>query len=201
MPKACPSYLRCQMKIAGHAICPSAISVDRACTVASQHKSALHLEKGSPMQESELLEFLLDTFAELATLHAAAATTAERAWSKLINCSEDEVQDVLCGEPPYRCSQQHPITVDATTFTVAWQGQRCYLGPTIQFRLIQHLARRPGRYLTYDILMQQVWHRCCSNATVRSAVKRLRQGLRAANMPDLAAAIKAQRGCYGLFLG
>ncbi len=37
------------------------------------------------MQQHELLKFILDIFAELATLHAAAAATAERAWSLYLN--------------------------------------------------------------------------------------------------------------------
>ncbi len=153
------------------------------------------------MQQPELMEFLLDTLSELATLLTTAATATEQAWARLAEYGEDCFRNAHCGDPPYQRSPSHPIMVDATTFTVAWHGEHCYLGPTIQFRLIQHLARRPGRYFTYDILMQQVWHRRCSNATVRSAVKRFRQGLREANMADLAAAIRAERGCYGLFLG
>ncbi len=37
------------------------------------------------MQQHELLEFVLDAFAELATLHAAAAATADQAWSAVDN--------------------------------------------------------------------------------------------------------------------
>ncbi len=108
------------------------------------------------MQQPELTEFLLDTLSELATLLTTAATTVERSWSRLAEQTEDHLSDAHYGNPAYRCTPSHPVTVDATTFTVTWQDQRCYLGPTIQFRLIQHLARRPGRYFTYDILMQQV---------------------------------------------
>ena len=40
------------------------------------------------MQQHELSEFVLDAFAELATLHAAAAAAAERAWSVLAKHDE-----------------------------------------------------------------------------------------------------------------
>ena len=41
------------------------------------------------MRKHELLEMILDAFAELATLHAAAATTAERARSALVAEHDD----------------------------------------------------------------------------------------------------------------
>ena len=90
--------------------------------------------------------------------------------------------------------------VNPTTFTVEWNGRRCNLGPSILFKLIYLLARRPDRYLTYDILMENVWERRCSNTTIRSAVKRLRRALRDAGMSELAAAIKGWGECYGVFL-
>jgi DNA-binding response OmpR family regulator len=98
------------------------------------------------------------------------------------------------------CLRQDRLMVDPMTFTVEWHGQHCNLGPTILFKLIQRLARRPGRYFTYDILMKDVWERRCSNATIRSAVKRLRRAMRDAGMPELADAIRGRGECYGVFL-
>jgi DNA-binding response OmpR family regulator len=152
------------------------------------------------MQQHELLEFLLDTFSELATLHAAAAATAERAWSVLAKHDEADLKGVSCGDRQRGFLPHDRLMVDPTTFTVEWQGQRCDLGPSILFKLIQRLARRPGRYFTYDILMEDVWEQRCSNTTVRSAVKRLRQALRDAGMPELATAIRGRGECYGVFL-
>ena len=86
------------------------------------------------------------------------------------------------------------------TFTVEWRDLRCDLGPSILFKLIQRLSRRPGRYFTYDILMEDIWERRCANTTVRSAIKRLRRALCDAGMHELAAAIRGRRECYGLFL-
>jgi DNA-binding response OmpR family regulator len=153
------------------------------------------------MQEQELVEFLLNTFAELATLHAAAATAAERAWATLANHNEEASEGASHGIHRQDCSSQRQPIVDATNFSVRWKGQRCNLGPTIPFRLIQHLARQPGRYFSYDILMEDVWGQRCANATVRSAVKRLRRAMREAGMSELADAIRGQREFYGLFPG
>ncbi len=152
------------------------------------------------MQQHELFEFLLDAFAELATLHAAAAATVERTWSVLAEHDEVDLQGFSCGDLPGRCLPNDRLIVNPTTFTVEWQGQRCYLGSTILFRLIQRLARRPGRHFTYDILMEDVWQRRCSNTIIRSAVKRLRKAMRDAGMPELASAIRGQGQCYGVFL-
>lgn len=152
------------------------------------------------MQEQELVEFLQNTFTELATLHAAAATAAEHAWAMLANHDAEASERASHGNHSRDCPPQRPLTVDATNFTVRWKGQRCSLGPTIPFRLIQRLARQPGRYFSYDILMEDVWGQRCSNATVRSAIKRLRRAMREAGMSELADAIRGQREFYGLFL-
>jgi DNA-binding response OmpR family regulator len=151
------------------------------------------------MQQHELFEFLLDTFAELATLHAAAAAAAEQAWSVLAK-HEADLQGVSCGDSHRGCLSHDRLMVNPTTFTVEWHGQRCDLGPSILFKLIQRLAHRPGRYFTYDILMEDVWEQRCSNTTIRSAVKRLRRAMRDAGMPELATAIRGRGECYGVFL-
>ncbi len=152
------------------------------------------------MQHTELYEFLLDTFAEMATLHAAAAAVAEQAWTMLANHDETDLKDVSDCDFHPRCPPQERLKVNPTTYTVEWHGQHCHLGPTILFKLIQRLARRPGRYFTYDILMEDVWQRRCSDATIRSAARRLRQAIRNAGMSELATAIKGRGECYGLFL-
>jgi DNA-binding response OmpR family regulator len=152
------------------------------------------------MQQHELFEFLLDTLAELTTLHVAAAAAAEQAWSVLAKQDEAYPQGVSCGDCHRGCLPHDHLRVDPMTFTVEWQGQRCDLGPSILFKLIQRLASRPGRYFTYDILMEDVWEQRCSNATVRSAVKRLRRAMRDAGMPELATAIRGRGECYGVFL-
>jgi DNA-binding response OmpR family regulator len=152
------------------------------------------------MQQYEVLEFVLDTLAELATLHTAAAAAAERAWSVLDKYDMADLRCVPCGDQHPDCLSRDRLVVNPATFTVEWHGQRCNLGPTILFRLIQRLARRPGIYLTYDALMEDVWEQPCSNTTIRSAVKRLRRAMCDAGMPELAAAIRGRGECYGVFL-
>jgi len=152
------------------------------------------------MQQHELIEFVLDAFAELATLHAAAAAAAERAWSALAKHGDADFQGIFFSSRHQECLPHDRLVVSPATFSVEWRDRRCDLGSSILFKLIQRLSRRPGRYFTYDILMEDVWERRCSNTTVRSAIKRLRRALRDAGMPELAAAIRGRRECYGLFL-
>ncbi len=95
--------------------------------------------------------------AELATLHVAAAATAERAWSILAKHDEIDLQGVSCSDCHRGCLPHDRLMVNPPTFTVEWHDRRCDLGPSILFKLIQRLARRPGRYFTYDILMEDVW--------------------------------------------
>jgi DNA-binding response OmpR family regulator len=152
------------------------------------------------MQEQESLEIILDTLTELASLHAAAAAAAERAWLALDRQDKIVLRKAPHGGQPRSGLPRDQPTVNPTTFIVQWHGRSCNLGPTILLRLIHFLARRPGRYSTYDDLMEHVWGQRCSNTTIRSAVKRLRRAMREAGMPDLAASIRGRGECYGLFL-
>ena len=147
------------------------------------------------MRQHELVETILDAFAELATLHAAAATTAERAWSALAEQDEADMRQMPCARCQHRQLPTGRPLANAATFSVAWQGRRCDLGPSILFKLIQRLLRRPDRFYPYDVLMDDVWDRRCSNTTVRSAVKRLRRALCDAGMRDLADAIRGRERC------
>lgn len=152
------------------------------------------------MQQHDLFEIVLHTFAELANLHTAAAAAAERAWSVLDKHDAADLPCVPCGDQHRGCVPRDRPVVNPATFTVDWHGQRCNLGPTILFKLIHRLARRPGCYVTYDMLMADVWGQRCSNSTIRSAVKRLRRALCDAGIPELAVAIRGRRECYGVFL-
>jgi len=150
------------------------------------------------MQKHELIEFILDAFTELVTLHAAAEAAAERVWSVLAQHGDVDLQKASrSGIRQDDLSHDH-LVVNPATFSVEWRDRHCELGPSILFKLIQRLSRRPGRYFTHDILMEDVWERHCSNTAVRSAVKRLRRALRDAGMPELATAIRGRRECYGL---
>ncbi|MCY2987463.1 MAG: winged helix-turn-helix domain-containing protein [Planctomycetota bacterium] len=93
-----------------------------------------------------------------------------------------------------------PIT-DRVNFSVHWGTRTCRLGNTVAFKLLERLAHRPGLYLHYDSLLNELWDYHTSPDAVRSAVKVLRRKLRAAGMEDLAEAIDGSNSHhYGLKL-
>ncbi|MBI1372490.1 MAG: hypothetical protein GC159_06990 [Phycisphaera sp.] len=92
------------------------------------------------------------------------------------------------------------LVVSVATCRVEWRGRQCALGPSLLFRLFHRISQHPGRYYSFDLLMNEVWQRRCSDDAVRASVKRLRRTLLDADMPDLASAIQARGRCCGLFI-
>lgn len=80
--------------------------------------------------------------------------------------------------------------IDQDTFSVRWADCTCRLGNTFPFRLLARLARRPNQFISYEVLLKDVWDdEYTSPEAVRSAVKVLRRKLTAAGMAGLAEAI------------
>jgi two-component system phosphate regulon response regulator PhoB len=71
-----------------------------------------------------------------------------------------------------------PIVVDATNHDVRVDGRRVRL-TTLELRLIDHLAKAPGRVFTREELVEDVWKQPKESVTrvVDTAVKRLRRKL------------------------
>ena len=127
------------------------------------------------MRQSELIETMIDAFAELTALHTAATAVAERALLALADYGRiGERDEPSCKFQCRPTASERPM-VNPSAFTVVWQGRHCHLGPSILFKLIERLARQPDRFYPYDILMEDVWDGLRSNTAVRSAVKRLRR--------------------------
>jgi DNA-binding response OmpR family regulator len=93
------------------------------------------------------------------------------------------------------------LAVDPGLLSVTFRGKVCFLGNTLPFRFLYHLAQRPNRYVDYEELLAEVWQGTVSDSAVRSVVKTLRRRLRRAGLPDLAEAIDGTaRGHYALKL-
>ncbi len=122
----------------------------------------------------------------------------------------DELRVLMAARPtqPSGCAccgqdrnGNHRPFADQSSFSVVWDGRRCYLGRTLLFRFFERLARRPNQYVTYERLLQDVWDGPRSNEAIRSVVRDLRRKLKCAGMGDLADAIDGRnRECYGLIL-
>lgn len=85
---------------------------------------------------------------------------------------------------------QEELFVDQSHLSVTFRGKTCFLGSSLPFRFLAHLAQRPNNYVTYTDLLEGVWLGCKrSDAAVRSTAKVLRKKLRRAGLADLAGAI------------
>ena len=93
--------------------------------------------------------------------------------------------------------QTHPV-IDPALLSVTFKGKTCFLGNTLPFRLLTHLAQRPNRYVTHEDLASDVWQRIVSDAAVRGGVKNLRNTLRKAGLQELADAIDGS--AYGHYV-
>lgn len=141
---------------------------------------------------------LLDMLAELAALHSAAATLAERAYTLVAASTQPHPKPST--PPDVSALGNGHLIVSAATCCVQWHGRRCILGPSLPFRMIHRLSRHPNRFFTYDLLMDEVWQGRCTDDAVRALVKRLRAALKDAGMAELASCIQARGRCVGLFL-
>ena len=76
------------------------------------------------------------------------------------------------------------------------------LGNTGPFKFLKLLASRAGAFVAHE----EIGEACCSNerdasdAAIRQLKERTVRKLKALGMPDLADAIRGERGLYGLFL-
>jgi len=89
--------------------------------------------------------------------------------------------------------------IDWRACAVEFQGRRCPLRG-LSLKLFARVARRPGRFVSRETLIEDVWQgRAVSDDAVRQAIRRLRQQLRDGGLADLAEAIVApQPGFYAL---
>jgi DNA-binding response OmpR family regulator len=121
---------------------------------------------------------------------------AERMMELLEQLAASQTAAALC------LAEMRSLTsVDHASLSVHWQGRRCELGCTITFRLFERLSRRANTYVAHSQLLCDVWDgNVRAPETIRSVVRHLKRRLREAGMSDLADAIRAQGGRYGLML-
>lgn len=142
---------------------------------------------------------------------AGLATRLAEALMTAAVCA-DEVRAILhteLEESGSRTSRTKPVRgeprtrplVDASTLSLFWAGKVCLLRQKTLLRLAERLARRPNQYVSAGELLEDVWEGGVkAPETIRSAVRNLRRRLSDAGMSDLAAAIRAAGGRYGLIL-
>lgn len=125
-----------------------------------------------------------------------------------VDAHSDLVEELACGEhflaaagPPLAESESAGLRVDRSRYSVKWHDETCVLGRTMEFRLLERLARSHNHYLSVDRLLDELWNGECAYPTVRSAICRLRRALRKSGATDLADRIDGHvHGHYGLML-
>ena len=157
--------------------------------------------KATPMMDTREQQ-LRDSLKRLSAIHSAEMARLEESIStiqaelNLLACPSQ----ALPGLPEQRSGVPLPI-IDRDAMTVVYGGNRCFLGNTLMLKFLERLARRPNNYISYQILLADVWNGIREPASVRSVVKELRSKLRAAGMSRLADAIDGRvAGHYGLML-
>jgi len=151
---------------------------------------------------SERREQIRQTLKRLAAAHAATMELMETALSLLTDERSLDPRSFWEARVRRKKKASNLPQVDQAVLTVAFRGRTCFLGNTLLFRFIAHLARRPNAYLSYEDLLADVWEATRTDAAVRSVAKRLRGVLRLQGMEDLADAIDGSvPGHYALKLG
>jgi len=76
-------------------------------------------------------------------------------------------------------TEMNGLVVDQEQFTVSYKGQECFLGNTIQFRLFERIARKPGKWFSFNELKDDVWSDdLMGDATVGRTIRLLRAKLK-----------------------
>lgn len=141
---------------------------------------------------------LMDTIVELISLLSASAVLARQAYD-LVAAHEDVNEQRFSTQ--YRPVKRNAdFIISDTQCCIEWRSRRCALGPSLLFYLFKRISRHPGNYYPFEVLMDEVWQRRCSDDAIRALLKRLRRTLVEAGMPDLARAIRSRGRCCGLIL-
>jgi len=86
---------------------------------------------------------------------------------------------------------KHGLVVDPETFTVSYQGQEGFIEESLLFRLLARLAKRPGHFISFNILKAEVWRDGeAEDSTVARTLRRLRQKLRSFGITGIAVEVQ-----------
>lgn len=145
---------------------------------------------------------LRESLKRLAAIHAAEISILEESISIL----QSELDALTQPRPPVTqnpvaTSQMADPRIDYGLMCVVFRGRHCFLGNTLMLRFFERLARRPNCYLSYEVLLNDVWNAVRESSSVRSVVKELRAKFRAAGMSPLSDVIDGSvTRHYGLML-
>ncbi|TWU40022.1 hypothetical protein Q31b_33660 [Novipirellula aureliae] len=141
-----------------------------------------------------------EALATLASSHAIAVQQLELA-IELLNqeIGSDEESTTI---QTFRMIGSKPNSlVDPHSQSVLWKGRICFLGNNLLFRFFERISRSPNQFISYDVLLDEVWGGQRENSSIRGVAKRLRDRLALGGMAELSCAIDGSNsGFYRLIL-
>lgn len=141
-----------------------------------------------------------EALATLASSHAIIVQQLELA-IELLN-EEIDVDDVPLPVQAFDLfgSRQNSL-VDPGAQSVLWKGRVCFLGNNLLFRFFERISRSPNQFISYDVLLEDVWGGQREHSSIRGVAKRLRDRLAMNGMAELSSKIDGSNsGFYRLIL-
>jgi hypothetical protein len=150
---------------------------------------------------AERRQAIREALASLALTHASAVVqleTAIRLLSEALDVLDDDFAVGLLEGPPRRQND----FVDMANHSVRWEGKTCFLGNSLPFRFFERISRSPNQYISYRVLLNDVWGGEREHSSIHGVAKRLRDRLNLSGMNNLSEKINGTNpGHYCLLLG
>ena len=141
-----------------------------------------------------------EALAALASTHAAAVAQLETAIRLLTDELNVDPENPFVHVLPLVIRRPNEL-VDAANHSVRWKGRICFLGNNLLFRFFERISRSPNQFISYDVLLDEVWGGRRENSSIRGVAKRLRDRLAQGGMAELSSKIDGSNsGFYRLIL-
>jgi hypothetical protein len=149
------------------------------------------------MQAQFVVSNLQGTVQEYILLHQESLKP--NSYDEIVQTAKDvlntDASDLTQPSPP---EEINPLIVDRNTFSIQWRGLTCRLGNTNEFKLIEFLNNKVGKYVGNSDLIDDVWDGSGEFKNVQKAVSNLRRKFREAGMHQIT--ISNEKGHYSLNL-
>jgi predicted nucleic-acid-binding protein len=141
-----------------------------------------------------------EALATLASSHAIVVQQLELA-IELLNQEMEFDEEPLAIQAVHLFGSRQNSLVDSGSQSVLWKGRICFLGNTLLFRFFERISRSPNQFISYEVLLDDVWGGRRENSSFRGVAKRLRDRLALEGMAELSCAIDGSNsGFYRLML-
>jgi hypothetical protein len=152
------------------------------------------------MMQTKRRRAIREALATLASTHAMAVAQLEIAIRLLTEEMDADHEDPFIRGLPQLLRRPNEL-VDAGSQCVVWNGKTCFLGNNLLFRFFERISRSPNQYISYRVLLDDVWGGDREHSSIRGVAKRLRDRLAIQGMPDLSSKIDGTNpGHYRLML-